>query len=191
MPDPALTTTFTLADGQAATVRPLRSTDVGPLADFFLGLLPDTRRVYGPHPFDRETAERLTSSIDTATTLRFVALLDDGSPNARIIGYVILTRDIHDSDLRRYGGRIHRDECASLAPVIADAYQDQGIGTLMARHVIACAKDVGLRQVMLMGGVRADNPRAQRLYTKLGFLQVGEFWLESAQVMNYDMMIEL
>ena len=191
MTGPDLPTTLQLRDGEKASIRPLREDDTDPLSAFFVGLSAETRRVYGPHPFDRETAGRLTSSIDDADTLRFVGVLRDGSPSARIIGYMILTRSIDDNDLKRYGARIKRDLCASFAPSVADQYQNQGFGTQMASHVLECARANGLQQVILMGGVRADNPRAQRLYSKLGFERTGEFWIESAKVMNYDMMLEL
>jgi len=191
--DTCYTTTITLRDGRRATVRLLRATDVETLTAFFLGLSPDTRRFYGPHPFDRATAEKLCASLDPATTLRFIAILDDGGPNAEIIGYMILTRQIGESDLARYGDRIRPEVCASFAPSIADAYQEQGIGTAMARHVLACARKLGLKQVILMGGVQARNERARHFYAKLGFQPQGEFWLHHGgeELLNYDMLLEL
>ena len=125
-----------LRDGRAATVRPLRSDDIDQLGAFFADLSAETRSRYGPHPFDRATAERLCNTIDQTKTMRFVTILDDAPTCTRIIGYMILTRVIGQDDRDRYGDRINPDECAAFAPAVADAYQDQGVGSQMARHVL-------------------------------------------------------
>ena len=190
--DTDLCTILALRTGERVAVRPVLAGDKEGLGDLFLSLSSATRRVYGPHPFDRETARRLCETIDESVTLRFVAAVDDGRAAPRIIGYMILTRELGAGDLSRYGDRIRRERCAAFAPVIADAYQNQGLGTRMARHVLACARQIGLEQVILMGGVRDDNPRAQRMYEKLGFRRVGEFWVHSPEtVLNYDMILDL
>lgn len=190
MAQPEFTTTMCLRDGRSATVRPLQSTDVEPLTTYLLGLSEDTRRRYGPHPFDRPTAERLCASIDEATTIRFIAIMD-ALPVPEIIGYMILTRVISAADVGRYGDRLRMRQSASFAPSIADAYQSQGLGTQMAQHVMWCARQLGLRQVILMGGVQARNERARRLYTGLGFRPLGEFWTHGKEdLLNYDMALE-
>jgi RimJ/RimL family protein N-acetyltransferase len=187
------TTEITLRDGRKATVRPLEPTDLEPLTAYFLSLSEETRRRYGPHPFDRATAEKLCASTDDQRIVRFVAVLDDGGTSPEIIGYMILSREIWPDDQKRYGNRLRQGECACFAPSIADAYQDQGIGTQMARHVLACAKEMGIRQLILMGGVQAANDRARHFYAKLGFREVGSFWLHlhGQDIFNYDMMLEL
>jgi len=163
------------------------------LTAYFLSLSEETRRRYGPHPFDRATAEKLCASTDDQRIVRFVAVLDDGGTSPEIIGYMILSREIWPDDQKRYGNRLRQGECACFAPSIADAYQDQGIGTQMARHVLACAKEMGIRQLILMGGVQAANDRARHFYAKLGFREVGSFWLHlhGQDIFNYDMMLEL
>ncbi len=187
-------------DGQhPVLIRPLHPDDVDALTDFFLGLSEATRSCYGPHPFDRETAERLCAAAEPERPDRFAALLgpqgksDVGS--GVIIGYMILTRDIGQGDIRRYaehGPKLRLDACASFAPVIADAYQEHGLGTQMARHVVACARTLGLTQVILMGGVLHRNPRAKHVYEKLGFRQVGRFYTPNREEeLNYDMILEL
>ncbi|MBC7238003.1 MAG: GNAT family N-acetyltransferase [Chloroflexi bacterium] len=182
-----------LPDGRPVLVRPLRSDDVEPLTELFLSLSPETRSCYGPHPFDRETAERLCVLADPKHPDRFVAVLDPEG-EAKLIGYMILTREIDEGDQRRYahhGPVLDLDACASFAPVIADAYQELGLGTQMARHVLDCAPQMGLRQVILMGGVLHRNPRAKHVYEKLGFRQVGEFYSRNCpDELNYDMILE-
>jgi len=192
----AKASSISLRDGQTAAVRPLEPTDVDALATYFEGLSARTRGFYGPHPFDRATAQKLCAGIDLAHTARFVAVLSDGRPEAMIVAYMILTRDISQKDAARYaayGQPLDLAACASFAPSVADAYQEQGLGTAMARHVIAWAEEMGLRQVLLMGGVQARNEHGRRLYVRLGFRVVGEFDVRrDGEVLdNYDMMLDL
>jgi len=184
---------ITLRDGRQATVRPLEASDVEPLTAYFLSLSPDTRSRYGPHPFDRATAERFCASINNDIVVRFIAVLNDGGPEPEIVGYMILSRELWPDDQKRYGGRLRQGECACFAPSIADAYQDQGVGTQIARHVLASAREMGIRQVILMGGVFAGNDRARHFYAKLGFREMGDFWLhiQGQDFFSYDMMLEL
>lgn len=193
MPHPPYGTQVALPDGTPVEIRPLHPDDVDRLTDYFLSLSAATRSCYGPHPFDRETAEWLCDGADPQQPSRFVALTGTGDPR-QIIGYMILTRDIDPSDLRRYaehGPRLELASCACFAPSIADAYQDRGLGTQMARHVLGCAPALGLTQVILMGGVLHRNPRASHLYAKLGFRRVGSFRSTNRpDELNDDMILE-
>ena len=191
MSEVALSNCFSLDDGRGATVRPLQSTDVDRLARFFLGLSAHTRRLYGPHLFDRPTAERLCASAGGSRTIRFVAILDDPTCD-EMIGYMILTREIWGDDRARYAADLGIGATAAFAPVVADDYQGRGIGTEIARHVMRCARDMGLARVILMGGVVVENRRARRLYEKLGFRRVREFWTHGREtLLNYDMVLDL
>jgi len=195
MPDERLSTAITLRDGRRALVRPLEPTDVEPLSAYFLGLSQQTRRRYGPHPFDRATAEALCAAADDPETSRFVAVLP-GPEGDAIIGYMILTRTIWDGDRRRYGDSAASgigQDCGCLAPSVADAYQSQGIGAQMAAHVVRAAGALGLRRVILMGGVQATNYRARRLYARLGFRRMGDFYTGQGddRILNYDMALDL
>jgi len=180
-----LSTTIRTANGIELTVRPLAANDQEALASYFLGLSAETRRRYGPHPFDRQTAETLCASIDPSKTIRFLAL----DPDGRIVGYMILTREVSRGDRDRHRGQLTPGACASLAPSIADAYQDQGIGSQMAQHVLAAAAELGLEQVILMGGVQDSNKRAYHYYEKLGFQWVCSFWTgaDETRILNHAM----
>jgi len=191
MLDERLCDSIALLDGRRALVRPLAPSDVEPLSTYFLGLSQDTRRRYGPHPFDRATAEALCAAAGDGQVTRFVAALRGPTGDA-IIAYMILTRTIWEEDRRRYGHALP-GECGCFAPSVADAYQSQGIGIQMGAHVMAAARFLGLRRIILMGGVQATNYRARRLYTRLGFRRVGDFWTRHGEhrVPNYDMALDL
>ncbi len=182
-----------LRDGRNAWVRPLQVTDAEALGRLFVSLTPATTRFYGPHPFDRATAQRLCAELEQdAETLRCVALLPAAGAQAEIIGYMILTRHIHPDDQARHHHALDLAHCAALAPCIADAYQNQGIGVQMARHVLRWGREMGLRQVILMGGVQARNARARHVYAILGFREVGAFWTHGAVgLLNYSMVLNL
>jgi len=190
--DDAFVTHIALRDGADAVVRPLEATDAETLGDFFLGLSEKTRSTYGPHAFDRETAVKLCDEVGDGITVRFVGEVE-GTDGPEFVGYMILTRTIWPDDVTRYEGRLELDKCACLAPVVADAYQSQGVGTTMAQHVMASAAKMGLVQVILMGGVIDDNHRARKLYERLGFQYAGEFWTPrkgGGRTLNHNMIVE-
>jgi GNAT superfamily N-acetyltransferase len=73
--------------------------------------------------------------------------------------------------------------------VIADAWQEHGLGSAMIPVITEAARQVGRRQIVLMGGVRDDNPRARHFYEKFGFVRVGGF--VAGGVDNHDMILQL
>ena len=85
-------------------LRPLRPDDAPMLGRYFLGLSRETVRVYGPHPFDQQTANRLCADLDSAHTLRMLGIVDDEA-GAKIIAYFIVHFGVYESDARRYQER--------------------------------------------------------------------------------------
>jgi GNAT superfamily N-acetyltransferase len=187
-----ITTAVMFSDGTTVTLRSLIAGDVRILGDYFLGLSAETRRRYGPHPFDRATAERLCASIDPAQTLRLIGTVPwDGAE--RIIGYFILILGIREDDAARYaklGIVLNADTDCTLAPSVADDYQSQGLGSLMMRHLLDVARLLGRKRMVLWGGTQATNFRAIHFYHKYGFRTVGEFE-EPPGFNNYDMILDL
>jgi GNAT superfamily N-acetyltransferase len=192
MKQPDLDGRAALRDGRAVAIRPLQSSDVEALTDFFAGLSAETRRLYAPHPFDQATARQLCASVGADPCTRFIVVLQPESARPSIIGYLILAPRASQADVERHGGLLHTDRRAGIAPAVADAFQDQGVGSIMGRHVIACARDMGLGQLFLIGGVRAFTERAIHYYEKLGFRRVGEFWTRDPDItLNYAMLLDL
>jgi diamine N-acetyltransferase len=182
----------TLRDGTPVTIRPLQPGDSEPLGDFFVGLSAETRRRYGPHPFDHATAAQLCSSIGADPRTRFIVVLEQEPAQPVIIGYLILTPGASETERQRNAGYLDGMRCAAIAPAVADAYQGQGVGQLITRHVIACAKAMGLQRIYLQGGVRAFNESGIAFYERLGFRRVGEFWTyDPSELLNYAMVLDL
>ena len=180
-----------LRTGDDFLLRPLEAEDVELLGDYFEGLSEETITRYRPHEFDRETAEEICAELDRTRDLRMIALTLD-EDEERMAAYFIVAWTAREGEMKRYAGYgIELDprlDC-TLAPSVADQWQDMGLGTLMLRHVLEVAALVGRRFMVLGGGTRAENERAIHFYAKHGFRKVGEF--EAADVNNYDMILEL
>ncbi len=56
---------------------------------------------------------------------------------------------------------------AEIAFVVVDAYQDQGIGTILMRHLAVLARDGGLKE--LVAEVLPENTAMLKLFKKFGF----------------------
>ena len=178
--------------GDRFQIRPLLATDTERLGLFFDALTDASRRVYGPHPLNSEHAKVLCDQIDYGMSLRFVALGPLPTAAQQIVGYMILDLGTRESDAGRYaqvGRPLDGSITATFAPVIADAWQEHGLGSAMIPVITEAARQVGRRQIVLMGGVRDDNPRARHFYEKFGFVRVGGF--VAGGVDNHDMILQL
>jgi len=150
--------------------------------------------VYGPHLFDQPTADRLCAEIDPSQLIRMIAVLrEDG--DEKVIAYFILQLGVGAHELQRYSSvGIALDPALDclVAPSVADAYQSQGLGSLLMPHVFAVARRLGRRRVVLMGGVYQANERAVHFYKKMGFQAVGTFASsEHPDRPSYDMYLDL
>ena len=183
-------TTARLRSGEPVTLRLMRPEDAGAFGDYLEGLSEDTRRRWGPHPHDRPTAESICASLDPDDIARFVITLDEGS-GSRIIAYLLLKLPVLDGDRDRYHRlAIELDPAvtASLAPSVADDHQDQGVGGLLMEYAVNSARLLGMKRIVLWGGVQATNARAIRYYVRSGFRKVGEFFNDKN---NHDMFLDL
>jgi len=163
--------------GLALTFRPLDRADAAILGTYFLSLSEDTTRRYGPHPFDQPTAERFCASIDFGEAVRMVATIP-ASGGEQVIAYFILQLDAPQAERERYAAAgialDPRTDCI-IAPSLADAYQNRGLGTPLMEHIFRIAGRLGRKHILLNGGVYLTNERAVHYYEKLGFMRVGMF----------------
>ena len=111
----------------------------------------------------------------------------------QVIGYFLVYFGVGEGTSERYQRRgmalDPRTDC-EVAPSVADAYQDQGLGTVLMQELFRIAREQGRRRAVLMGGTMATNSRAIHFYQKLGFRKVGEFEAPPGRY-NHDMVVEL
>jgi diamine N-acetyltransferase len=187
---PSITGTARLRSGEPLTMRPLRAEDAVRFGEYLGSLSEQTRARYGPHPFDLATANRICATLDPTDILRLVATIP-GVGGERMIAYVLLKMGVLEEDRERYENRgipLSSDADCTLAPSVADDYQNQGVGSLMMLHVLEVTRKLGRRRIVLWGGVQATNHRAVHFYTKWGFHKVGEFYTDKN---NDDMILDL
>jgi GNAT superfamily N-acetyltransferase len=176
------------------TFRALLPTDSRILGEYFLGLSEQTKALYGPHPFDQATADKLCAEIDYADTIRFIGTLP-GEGQEQVIAYFILMLGLTPGEMERYpkaGIAVDPNLDCLIAPSVADAYQSQGLGTPCMHHILSVARRLGRRYFLLMGGVYAHNERAFHFYQKVGFQMVAPFtptWAGARP--SYDMYVVL
>lgn len=175
----------------ALTQRPLRPDDAARLGAYFDDLSPLSRSRYGPHPFDQATADAICAGIASDDILRLLGTIVGDDGQERIVAYFLLKRGVWEGDAKRYealGIPLDPATDITLAPSVADAYQDRGIGSRMASYALETARGMGYRRVVLWGGVQAGNERAVHFYAKCGFRKVGEFFTDKN---NFDMILDL
>ena len=187
-----VSTQIILRSGEEVLLRPLRKDDAPILGAYFLGLSVATTRVYGPHQFDQQTADRLCAELDSADTLRMLGIVERGSQQ-RIIAYFIVHFGVYESDAKRYRDRnmlLSSTSDCELAPSVADGDQNTGVGSLVMEHLMPLLRRVGRKRFVLVGGVRAENLRAIHFYEKFGFEKVGAFKTRG-NTDNFDMIVSL
>jgi GNAT superfamily N-acetyltransferase len=177
-----------LPDGGKAMLRPLLHSDADELAHFLSGLAPITR-TYSIFPsYDRVTAQALCDAINRYDKLRLV--VEEGR-SEQIIGLLEFSFALPAGDLARYQGYgialDERSDCR-FGPTLADAFQNQGLGSKLFPYVIEIAKIFGKWRIILWGGVLAENARAVHFYKKQGFQPAGQF-VDNYGNLMLDMML--
>ena len=145
----------TLRDGRPIEIRALRPDD-GPGMLAAVGRTSTQslrRRFFAPKKGFSEREMTFFLNIDYENHVALVVEIDeDGHP-------VIIA-----------GGRyiVVRPDQAEVAFVVIDAYQAQGIGTLLTRHLAALARNAGLKE--LIAEVLPENVAMLKVLRTFGFL---------------------
>jgi RimJ/RimL family protein N-acetyltransferase len=143
-----------LRDGREVEIRALRPDDKDDMlaAVGRTGMQSMQRRFFGVKRGFSEKEIAFFMNIDFSNHVALVALADeDGRPV--IIG----------------GGRyiVVEPGRAEIAFVVIDAYQGQGVGTLLMRHLAAIARAAALRE--LIAEVLPENAAMRKVFSKFGF----------------------
>ncbi len=143
----------TLRDGTPVLLRPLRVEDAVLYPDFLHEVTPDDLRLRFFAPMREVRHEVIDKLIhyDPARAMAFIAIEE---PTGRMLGVVRL----HDDD---------GDESAEFAILVRSHLKGRGLGWLMMKHMIAYAKDKGLKTVH--GQVLAENGTMLIMCGELGF----------------------
>lgn len=110
------------------------------------------RRFFAPKKGFSELEMAFFLDIDFESHVALVAQIDEAGRPA-IVG----------------GGRyiVVQPGRAEIAFVVIDAYQGQGIGTILMRHLAILARDAGLKE--LIAEVLPENSAMLKLFKKFGF----------------------
>jgi RimJ/RimL family protein N-acetyltransferase len=160
-----------LRDGRIATVRALRPTDRQDMLAAIGRTSPQSlqRRFFVPKRGFSESEISFFMNIDFENHVALIAQVDEaGQPVIAGGGRYVMVRP----------GQ------AELAFVVVDAYQGNGIGTTLLRHLVAIAREAGLKEMTaevlpenaamlkVFGGVgfraQAGDPQVRHLLLRLG-----------------------
>lgn len=159
--------------------------DTARLAEFFLSIPDETKRVYGPHFFDEPTAQARCNVQVTDDDLSIIAVNESGE----VIGYCVYLRGFTESDLKRNGYHVQKysaDEVITVAPCVKTEVRARGLGRMLLEFAGYESRREGRKALVLFGGVRSDNIKALRTYQSVGFRILG-FWPHPTCPANYDM----
>jgi ribosomal protein S18 acetylase RimI-like enzyme len=143
-----------LRDGRAVEIRALHPDDRADMltAIGHTGTESLRRRFFVPKKGFSERELAFFLNVDFESHIALVAQIDeDGRP--AIVG----------------GGRyvVVQPGQAEIAFMVVDAYQDQGMGTILMRHLAILARDAGLKE--LIAEVLPENNAMLKLFRKFGF----------------------
>ena len=152
-----------LANGVRALIRPLHTGDARILGDFYLSVPAQDYRFYRNRPLTREQAATMAASADHPHRVVLVLV-----PTPR--------RGSRQTDDSIGGYAWYRwedgTEPSVLGICIGPRFQNLGAGTALMKRLLEIARTVGPPVVSLT--VQKANPRAVRLYRKMGFRIVRE-----------------
>ena len=179
---------YELRNGKSVEVRLLEGNDTEKLYEYFdQHFSKESKSRFGPHAFDQETINAICQNPDEEI-MRYVAIDEEKN----IVAYMLIKQGMIEWDEKRYALRnqfYDYNTSVTLAPSVADAWQSSGLGTLMNNLI---EDDLGKRKIkniILWGGVQANNEKAVHFYKKLGYQFIASFWHDGKD--NYDMVKEL
>ena len=172
--------------GISIVLRRLGRADIGQLSDYLSSLSEQSRMRFGPHGFDHASLDSVFS--EGSSYRGYVALEASGS---RMIAYAIVRRGFLEHDaprLESHGLKPDPQTDATFAPSVADDWQGRGIGPRLFAYISEDLRSLGVRRIILWGGVQQSNERAVRYYQRLGVRTLGEFEYHGP---NFDMVLEI
>lgn len=146
---------ITLADGSAVTIRPIRPEDAA-IEQEFVRNLSDESRYFRFLDTIRELSPRMLSHFTQLDYDRHLALIAVTERGGREIEIAVA----------RYVASDDRGDC-EFAIVVADDWQNKGLGTRLMQALMSAARGAGLR--VMRGDVMAGNHKMLAFMARLGF----------------------
>jgi GNAT superfamily N-acetyltransferase len=171
---------------QDIMIRRAQMADLDLLHQYLENLGEETRKRFGPHPFDLPSLEGLFSQPEY-----FQGFIASEAGKSEIIAYSIIKFGYlsHDSQrLQSYGLQLSEETDCTYAPSVSDHWQGKGISKRIFQFIIPVLLESGRKRVILWGGVQAGNLHAVRYYNSLGFINLGGFEYNG---WNYDMIFHI
>ena len=150
-----LVQSLALRDGTRVTIRPIRPEDAG-IEQNFVRHLSDESRYYRFMDSVRELSPQMLehfTRVDYERHMALIAVMQDEGAETQIG----VARYVADGDRRR----------CEFAIVIADEWQQKGLGTGLMQALMAAARGAGIGS--MEGEVLASNQRMLQFTTGLGF----------------------
>lgn len=173
-------------DNRQVRLSRLSADDFDKLVDYLQLLSADTRKRFGPHPFDKKSLMVLFENLG-----KHLGYIGQDKQTLDIIAYSIIKIGYLDHDssrLRSYGLEPDPITDCTFAPSVADQWQGMGIGNSLFGFMLSDLKAKGIKRVILWGGVQCDNLNAVDFYLKHGFRTVGQFEYNG---WNWDMILDM
>lgn len=153
--------------------RRLNSNDFDLLYNYLQSLSAETKKLFGPHKFDKQTIFDFYKNSDSH--LGYVGI--DIQSN-EIIAYSIIKIGYLKHDhirLQSYGMTLDNKTDCVFAPSVADVWQSCGIGNKLFHFILSDLKLIGIKRIILWGGVQMDNYKALNYYKRNNFKILGQF----------------
>jgi len=145
---------ITVKSGERVDLRPLTSSDMQALIDFFAGLPAESTQFLKHNVRDAEVVRGFLKS-DPSSIWAIVAVTADGN----IVGDATL-------HMTQLGWRRHVGE---VRVVVATAYQKQGLATQLIHELVNQASIKGLRK--LKAEILDSQTGARQAFVRLGFIE--------------------
>ena len=173
-------------DHRQIELRHLNNNDFDNLLTYLNHLSHETKRRFGPHPFDEISVRNFYLS-----SCQYQGFIAVDTPTNAIVAYAVIKRGflVHDqSRLLDYGIKPDDLTDCTFAPSVGDLWQNAGVGKALLKFIISEIKTAGIKRMILWGGVQSDNERAKNYYLKAGFKVLGHFEYYGE---NEDMILDL
>ena len=160
--------------------------NTGKLSNYLQQLSDETKKRFGPHPFDERSILDLYTSSDNY--LGYIAI---DIETAMIIAYSIIKTGYLEHDrprLESYGITLNKETDCTFAPSVADQWQSMGIGKKLFQFILSDLKAMHIKRIILWGGVQVNNEKAVKYYLQNGFNILGQFYYQGE---NYDMTLDI